>query len=72
MTDNLRQMHSDPAYRVGLEALGRIHVEDDERDHVWRLASDLAGHGRPVNVNHLRAANEIIIDQPGRTAKVAA
>jgi hypothetical protein len=71
MTNDPRHLHSDPAFRVGLEALGRVHVGDAVRDRVWRLAADLAGPGRPVNARHLQAANQIVEHVNG-TEQVAA
>lgn len=59
MTSRMRQMHSDPGFRTGLESLGRIQVEAGARERVWRLAGALAGPERPVNLRHLEAANAL-------------
>ena len=62
MTQRMQEIQADPAYRAGLEALSRIHVEPEQRERVWRLADDLAGPQHPINPRHLQQANALIVE----------
>jgi hypothetical protein len=51
--------NADAAYRAGIQALAQLPLPPGQRDRVWRLAEDLAGHNHLVTVKHLTAATAI-------------